>query len=79
MRHVLGERGVEGETGREGEEGAGLGSDVWLQEEELWCSSAAQISFSHKSLKVLREMEDYLCFRVSAGHLYHCLDKVTLD
>lgn len=38
----------------EEEEGAALGSDVWV-EEELWCRSAAQIRFYHKSLKLQRQ------------------------
>ena len=41
------------EEEEEEEEGAALGSDVWV-EEELWCRSAAQIRFYHKSLKLQR-------------------------
>ena len=63
--------------------GAGLGSDVWTQEEES-CWSEAQIRFLHKSLKQPKErqrerdMSVCLCLYVSLS-LSACSDKVMLN
>lgn len=54
-----------------GRRGAALGSDVWTEEEELWCRSAAQIRLSHKSLELPRDGQPTACLSV-------CLDKLTL-
>lgn len=63
------EGGGEEERKRRRRRAASLGSDVWVEEEELWCWSAAQIRFSHKSLKLLRERRPTACLSVCLSGL----------